>query len=189
MSKVPDAAAIVGQLADVHRREAFAALVLGARTLDEVVGRTGRSAADMAKALGRLVEAGMVVQGASGGLHLLGESLAVAARDALAKPVDTSPDAGTERAKVMRAFVDGDRLLRIPSQHSKRLVILDWLAQDFEPGRRYSESMVNLLLGRHHHDTAALRRYLVDEEFLDRADGQYWRAGGTVTVGEHGAGS
>jgi len=29
-------------------------------------------------------------------------------------------------------------------------------------------------------DYAALRRYLVDEGFLDRADGVYWRAGGTV---------
>ena len=40
--------------------------------------------------------------------------------------------------------------------------------------------MVNLILGQRHADTAALRRYLVDDGFLDRADGQYWRAGGTV---------
>ncbi|HEV7148233.1 MAG TPA: DUF2087 domain-containing protein [Pedococcus sp.] len=31
-----------------------------------------------------------------------------------------------------------------------------------------------------HDDVAALRRYLVDEGFLDRRDGQYWRAGGSV---------
>jgi hypothetical protein len=42
--------------------------------------------------------------------------------------------------------------------------------------------MVNLMLGKWHADTAALRRYLVDEGFLDRADGVYWRAGGTVEV-------
>jgi len=41
-------------------------------------------------------------------------------------------------------------------------------------------SLVNLVLGRWHADTAALRRYLVDEGFLDRADRQYWRTGGTV---------
>lgn len=29
---------------------------------------------------------------------------------------------------------------------------------------------------------AALRRYLVDEEFLHRRDGFYWRAGGTFEV-------
>jgi hypothetical protein len=40
--------------------------------------------------------------------------------------------------------------------------------------------MVNLILGKRHADTAALRRHLVDHGFLDRADGQYWRSGGTV---------
>jgi hypothetical protein len=30
-----------------------------------------------------------------------------------------------------------------------------------------------------HPDTAALRRYLVDEGILDREHGEYWRAGGT----------
>ena len=40
--------------------------------------------------------------------------------------------------------------------------------------------MVNLILGRRHQDTAALRRYLVDEGLLDRAEGHYWRSGGTA---------
>ncbi|CAN5522696.1 DUF2087 domain-containing protein [soil metagenome] len=79
----------------------------------------------------------------------------------------------------MRAFVVDGRLTAIPTAHSKRLVILDWLAQLFEPGRHYSEKMVNLVLGQHHPDTAALRRYMVDAGILDRADGQYWRSGGT----------
>ena len=73
--------------------------------------------------------------------------------------------------------------MSIPVQRSKRLVILDRLAQEFEPGTRYSEPMVNLKLGLWHEDTASLRRYLVDEGFLDRADGVYWRSGGTVTAG------
>ena len=76
------------------------------------------------------------------------------------------------------------RLVQIPARRAKRLVVLDALAQEFEPGRRYSESMVNLMLGRWYADTAALRRYLVDEGFLDRDhDGShYWRSGGSVNV-------
>ena len=62
----------------------------------------------------------------------------------------------------------------------KRLVVLDWLAQDFEIGETYSEKMVNLILGKRYADTAALRRYLVDNGFLNRAEGSYWRSGGTV---------
>ena len=82
----------------------------------------------------------------------------------------------------MAAFVADGRLVQIPAQHGKRLVILDWLAQDFEPGRRYSEAMVNLVLGKRHADTAALRRYLVDEGLLSREAGEYWRSGGSTEV-------
>lgn len=84
---------------------------------------------------------------------------------------------------LLSRFVKDGRLMTIPTVHSKRLVVLDWLAQEFDPGRHYSEAAVNLILGQRHADTAALRRYLVDEGFLDRADGQYWRSGGTVPEG------
>lgn len=59
--------------------------------------------------------------------------------------------------------------------------MLDVLAQDFEPGTRYTEKQVNLILGKRHADTAGLRRYLVDEGFMERegGGGRYWRAGGT----------
>ncbi len=73
--------------------------------------------------------------------------------------------------------------MSIPTARGKRLVVLTHLAQEFEPGRRYSESMVNVVLGRWHPDTASLRRYLVDEGLLDReAAGEYWRSGGPVIV-------
>ncbi len=85
-------------------------------------------------------------------------------------------DAGRE----LRAFVRDGRIITIPAKHAKKLVLLDWLAQDFEPGKRYSEQMVNLIIGQRHPDTAALRRYLVDEGFMAREAGQYWRAGGST---------
>ena len=77
-------------------------------------------------------------------------------------------------------FVTDGRLTSIPTPRAKRMVVLDWLAQDFEPGRRYSEAMVNLIIGKRHPDTAALRRYLVDEDLLSREAGEYWRSGGTT---------
>jgi hypothetical protein len=83
-----------------------------------------------------------------------------------------------EEATVLRRFFDGTRLTRIPAQHAKRLIILDRLAQEFEPGVRYPEREVNFTLQLWYPDYAALRRYLVDEGFLTRADGVYWRIGG-----------
>ena len=83
---------------------------------------------------------------------------------------------------MLRAFIRNGRLLQIPTVRSKRLIVLDVLAQEFEPGRRYTERQVNAVLRRWHDDVAALRRYLVDEGFLDREpDGSaYWRSGGSV---------
>jgi hypothetical protein len=90
-------------------------------------------------------------------------------------------DALRDKDAVMRAFFAADgSLTSIPTKIRKRLVVLDRLSQEFEPGERYSETEVNNCLRAFHPDVAALRRYLVEEGFLDRADGQYWRSGGTV---------
>jgi hypothetical protein len=60
--------------------------------------------------------------------------------------------------------------------------VLERLALDFEPGVRYPERDVNEVLRRYHEDYAALRRYLVDEGFLSRERGSYWRSGGRVDL-------
>jgi hypothetical protein len=87
------------------------------------------------------------------------------------------------REEVLRAFLDPDGTLRaIPARHAKRLVVLDHLAQQFEPGKRYSELEVNRRLRVFHDDVAALRRYLIEDGFLDRESGEYWRIGGSVDV-------
>ena len=78
--------------------------------------------------------------------------------------------------KILRDYLQSDgRLKQIPSQHKKLLVILRYLAPRFEPGIRYSEKEVNAMLKPVYADTAALRRYLVDEGFLAREAGIYWR--------------
>jgi hypothetical protein len=85
--------------------------------------------------------------------------------------------------RVLRNFLDDrGRLHTIPTKHSKLLVVLDHLAQAFEPGQSYSEAEVNQTLNRFHADHAALRRYMVDEQFLTREEGRYWRSGGTFDV-------
>ena len=72
------------------------------------------------------------------------------------------------------------RIVTMPAKRSRRLVLLNRVAQLFEVGVRYEEGEVNLRLRNLHEDYATLRRYLVDEGFLDRDHGMYWRAGGSV---------
>jgi hypothetical protein len=85
--------------------------------------------------------------------------------------------------QVLAGFLTADgRLHTIPSKHAKLLVVLDHLAQRFEPGRVYPEAEVNAILNEFHPDHAALRRYLYENQFLTRENGHYWRSGGTVEV-------
>jgi hypothetical protein len=81
---------------------------------------------------------------------------------------------------VFRAFVKDGRITAMPAKRFKRLVLLDHVARLFDIGVHYSELEVNSILRAVFDDYVALRRYLIDEGFLDRADGEYWRSGGTV---------
>ena len=181
---VPDAAAIAGLLADEDRRRVVAALVLGATTIEDVRRVTGLTTREAAEALARLVAGELVVRGEGGEHVLLGEAFrlaAVAAAPERPAP-DPTGDVPEDEARVLRTYLRAGRLTQIPAQRSKKLIVLDRLAQEFDVGVRYSERQVNAILRRFHPDVAALRRYLVDEGFLDREPGgDYWRAGGTVT--------
>ena len=190
-----DAASVVGHLADADRRRVFAAVALGAADPGEVASMcSDLSARTIAAALHRLEGTGLVERDPSGRFGIADDRLRATARDlaeranadATGDGSEGTSDGGSDDpdvARVLRAFVKDGRLVSIPAVHSKRLVILDRLAQEFEPGRHYRETMVNLILGRWYADTAALRRYLVDEGFLDRDQGWYWRSGGSFPNG------
>jgi hypothetical protein len=85
----------------------------------------------------------------------------------------------------LKVFLVGGQVA-MPAKQARRRLLLDVIAQAFEPGVRYDERRVSLFLGAIHSDYAALRRYLVDEQFLSRADGEYWRSGGTVLTAHEG---
>jgi len=84
--------------------------------------------------------------------------------------------------RVLDTFLRDGRIVLMPTRRAKRLLVLDEVAQLFELGRTYPEQEVNTLLAPVHPDVAALRRYLVDEQFLTRDGGVYWRSGGTVDL-------
>lgn len=98
-------------------------------------------------------------------------------------PVDPTLVSGPwtdEEIRVLSRFFTGRRLTQIPSAKAKRLLVLERLALEFEPGLRYQEKEVDFALQLFFSDYAALRRYLVDEGLMTRADGVYWRTGGRI---------
>jgi DNA-binding transcriptional ArsR family regulator len=103
-------------------------------------------------------------------LHRMAREQAGESTEPTQRPEWASEDEG----RTLRAFFDGDRLLSIPAQHSKRLIVLRQLAETvFERKRKYPEKEVNQLLGARYPDAASLRRYLVDEGFMTRKNSVY----------------
>jgi hypothetical protein len=82
----------------------------------------------------------------------------------------------------LRVYLRDGMIDAIPAKRSRRRLLLAEIVQAFEPGVRYSERQVNDVLRAPHPDHAALRRYLVDEQLMDRAGGEYWRIGGPVPL-------
>lgn len=111
----------------------------------------------------------------------------VAIADQLPKPPPPAPRVffgmTAAEGEVLARYTAGNRLVELPAKRSHRVVVLERLALEFEPGRRYEEREVNGVLSLWHPDYALLRRALVDEGFMDRAGGEYWRTGGRVDTG------
>jgi hypothetical protein len=73
--------------------------------------------------------------------------------------------------QILAAYLDGDRLKVIPAKRNKKMVVLPWLVERFEPGVDYH--------------FATLRRELYDSYLLDRADGVYRRTLSPQANGEN----
>ena len=180
-----EASTLLGLLADDDRLRTVAALVLGSgpATASEVAAAAGLDLRRAAKALTRLAGAGLVDQ--DGDSYVLRPERFREALESLDRPHEPDspqPGRGPDVDRILRIFVRDGRLVQIPAVRSKRMVVLDWLANLFEPGQAYPENEVNERLAAVHADYAALRRYLVDDGFLPRRDGFSWRAGGTFEV-------
>ncbi len=178
-----EAERILGLLAEPDRLRVVSALALGASTIVDIKDMTGLEARTVEKALARLIQGGLVVRDRDGSSRLVTEELLVAARRAATtRKLNEERQGPAYTSEVLRRFFRGGRLHSIPTTKSKRMVLLDHLAQSFEPGRRYPERAVNEILSRYNADVASLRRYLVDEGLMERAEGFYWRSGGTFDV-------
>lgn len=178
----PSGDRLVGLLATPARLRVAAAVVLGAATPSEVSAATGLSEAQVAAGLTKLIRGGLITVH-EGQFALDADVFARAARTAATKaePVDYGVS-DPKVAAVLHAFLVDGRLTSIPASGRKRSIVLEYLVAAFEPGQRYPEAAVNVILASFHSDTAMLRRCLVDEGLLDREHGVYWRIGGWVDV-------
>ena len=79
------------------------------------------------------------------------------------------------RKKVIETFFEYGKLKSIPMQKKKERIILEEIVKSFEPGRRYTEREVNIILADFHDDFCTLRRDMIGEKLLARDHQIYWR--------------
>jgi len=169
-------------LANETRLKLLGILAERERGVGELAEIVGLKEPTISHHLARLHDAGLVRMRADGNARfyrLSSDALHQLSRD-LFTPERMTSIGGRDEAdawdrKVLGTFLDGERLTKIPATRKKREVILRWLAERFEPGRRYPEPEVNEIIKRHHPDTAALRREMVDSRLMMRENGVYWR--------------
>jgi hypothetical protein len=177
---------VVRLLAEPARLKVFAALVLGARTPAEVVDATGLDVRYVAAGLRRLSEGGLVELTGDRAVPIERVFGDLARQTAATPPREDLGYTDERVVGVLHTFVRDGRLLGLPANRSRRLIVLEHLVQSFEPGLDYSEREVNEALSAWSADSGvdhvSLRRYLVDEDLLRRKDGIYRRSGGWTDV-------
>jgi DNA-binding HxlR family transcriptional regulator len=92
------------------------------------------------------------------------------------------------RSKVLKAFFKDSQLRRLPTQHKKRLIVLEEFARKFRPDRIYDEVEVDAAIAEQFNDYCTIRRELVEERYLKREGARYWVVNPVTREGatEHG---
>jgi hypothetical protein len=173
-------------LADPNRLRVAAACAGEPRTLPQIAAELGMAEPAVRRHLDRLLGAGLVAFRPSVGYSLQVSAIHAVGRRLGAIQADDAPVSGVigadgaplspDEAKVIRAFVRDDRLIDIPSQEKKRLIVCRYLRDRcFTEDRPYPEKEVNQRLALFHPDVATLRRAMVDDGLMVRANGIYRR--------------
>ncbi|MFH2040076.1 MAG: DUF2087 domain-containing protein [Chloroflexota bacterium] len=180
MSNKKDMIEFIKSLADTGRLQVVGLLVQGPKSTLDISASLGISPDELSRPLEMLTSAGVL--SLQDGLYSLDEAALEAFRvQQLHRPREffKPPDyLSEEDSGIIRKLAAPDgSLKRLPNQLKHWMAVLRYVLPFFEPGTNYTEKQVNGLLMRFHHDTAVLRRFLVDTGMLGRErDGsRYWR--------------
>lgn len=167
-------------LADESRLRILGLLTEKSASVDELSTYLGLKPPTISHHLSKLRDVGLVHMRPQGNVHYYRfEPSSLRSLHQLLEPEHLSTIASSSgepwEDKVLHDFVIDGRLKEIPSSRKKRLVILQWLVDQFDWGVKYPETAVNEVLKRHHPDFATLRREFIVNGLMARADGVYWR--------------
>lgn len=180
MNEQPEILSFVKAMASADRLRIIGVLVRGHATQSEIAEQLHMPVRDVFNHLSFLVEVGIIHE--QNGAYDLDEKAIEAfargqfegKRESFAVPEGRQEDA----RKVLKNFLNADGTLKqIPPMGNKLLIVLNFIVDAFAYDTNYTEKEVNTILRRFHVDTAALRRYLVDNGLMARESNgsRYWR--------------
>jgi hypothetical protein len=180
MNEQPEILSFVKAMASAERLRIIGVLARGPATQSEIAEQLGVSVRDMFNHLAFLAEVGVIHE--TDGVYDLDEkaieSFARGQFEGKRPSYKADQEEPEDVRKVLKNFLNADGSLKqIPPQGNKLLIILNFIVDAFAYDANYTEKEVNTILRRFHVDTAALRRYLVDNGLMAReSDGtRYWR--------------
>lgn len=175
-------------LADQTRLRLLGLVASEERSVEELASLLDLRPSTVSWHLGRLKDLDLVTMRVEGNTHLFrmnGKGLGrihalLATPESIAALTNVAEEYGGNawEQKVLRDFFENGRLKQIPTGRKARLVILRWLAAQFEWKRVYAETEVNDLITRYHPDYATLRRELIGSKLMQRENtngrNTYW---------------
>jgi predicted transcriptional regulator len=174
-------------LADANRLKIVGLLAYQPYTVEQLAALLNLGVSTVSHHLSKLAKVGLVSANAqqyynvyslnTGAIQSMAQRLL--SRDALPKLAHDVDRTAYDR-KVLDAFVRADGTIKtFPAQEKKFQVLLRYVLDAFEAGKRYSEKQVNTILSRYSQDTASLRRGLIEYKLMARdaaaGGGAYWR--------------
>lgn len=78
------------------------------------------------------------------------------------------------RTKVLKTFIRRNKLVKLPVQRKKRIIILEEFVKKFDYGKKYKEETVNDIIMETFDDYCTIRRLLIEEGFMTRENQIYW---------------
>lgn len=177
MSNQNEVLDFVKAMASADRLRIVGVLVRGPATRAEIAEQLNLSVRDVFQHLSFLEHVN-VVREEDGRYELDEKSVESLARGQFEGKRPQYEEKPEDVRKVLKAYLNPDGTLKlIPMETKKLLVILNFIVDVFPFDTTFTEKEVNTILRRFHLDTAALRRYLVDNGFMAReGDGsKYWR--------------
>jgi len=75
--------------------------------------------------------------------------------------------------KIVNRFLKDGRFETLPVQRKKLKYVLQYILDNFEMNKVYTEKRVNAIITKYHDDYCRVRREFVDERMMIRKDGRY----------------